>query len=131
MGTRFLCTVESPIHPQIKQRIVEASELETDLIMRTLTNTTRVARNTVSQEVLAIEGRGNATIDDLRHLVAGVRGGTVYESGDSNAGIWSSGMVQGLIHDIPTCADLVRRIVHEAETILDARLNRMRVAPAL
>jgi nitronate monooxygenase len=90
-----------------------------------------VARNTVSQEVLAIEGRGNATIDDLRHLVAGVRGGTVYESGDSNAGIWSSGMVQGLIHDIPTCADLVRRIVHEAETILDARLNRMRVAPAL
>jgi NAD(P)H-dependent flavin oxidoreductase YrpB (nitropropane dioxygenase family) len=131
MGTRFLCTVESPIHPQIKQRIVEASELETDLIMRTLTNTTRVARNTVSQEVLAIEKRGNATIDDLRHLVAGVRGGTVYESGDSNAGIWSTGMVQGLIHDIPTCADLVRRIVHEAETILDARLNRMRVAPAL
>jgi nitronate monooxygenase len=90
-----------------------------------------VARNTVSQEVLSIEGRGNATIDDLRHLVAGVRGGTVYESGDADAGIWSSGMVQGLIHDIPTCAELVQRIVRDAEAILGERLQRMRVAPAL
>jgi nitronate monooxygenase len=130
MGTRFLCTAESPIHPRIKQRIVEASELETDLILRTLTNTTRVARNTVSQEVLSIEGRGNATIDDLRHLVAGVRGGTVYESGDADAGIWSSGMVQGLIHDIPTCAELVSRIVREAEAIVGERLDRMRVVTA-
>ena len=125
MGTRFLCTVESPIHQRIKEQIVANDELATDLIMRTLTNTTRVARNTVSQEVLAIERKGGATIDDIKHLVAGVRGGTVYEGGDQNSGIWSTGMVQGLIHDIPNCADLVARIMAEASEIVAARLNSM------
>ena len=125
MGTRFLCTVESPIHQRIKEQIVANDELATDLIMRTLTNTTRVARNTVSQVVLAIERKGGATIDDIKHLVAGVRGGTVYEGGDQNSGIWSTGMVQGLIHDIPNCADLVARIMAEASEIVAARLNSM------
>ena len=125
VGTRFLCSVESPIHQRIKEQIVANDERSTDLILRTLTNTTRVARNAVSQEVIAIERKGG-TIDDLRHLVAGIRGATVYVDGDPDAGIWSAGMVQGLIHDIPTCAEIVTRIVAEAEEIIDTRLARMK-----
>jgi nitronate monooxygenase len=125
MGTRFMCTVESPIHQKIKERIVANDERSTDLIFRTLHNTARVARNSVSQEVLAVEKKGGATIDDIRHLVAGQRGRAVYEQGDPEVGIWSAGMIQGLIHDIPTCAELVARIVAEAEAIIAARLARM------
>ena len=125
MGTRFMCTVESPIHQRVKEQIVANDERATDLIFRTLHNTARVARNAVSQEVVAIERKGGATIDDIRHLVAGQRGKVVYETGDPDFGIWSAGMVQGLIHDIPTCAQLVSRIVAEAEAIIDARLARM------
>ena len=125
MGTRFMCTVESPIHQKIKEQIVANDERATDLIFRTLHNTARVARNAVSHEVLAVEKKGGATIDDVRHLVAGQRGRAVYEEGDPDFGIWSAGMVQGLIHDIPTCAELVSRIVAEAEAIIASRLNRM------
>ncbi len=125
MGTRFMCTVESPIHQRVKEQIVANDERATDLIFRTLHNTARVARNAVSQEVVAIERKGGATIDDIRHLVAGQRGKVVYEAGDPDFGIWSAGMVQGLIHDIPTCAQLVSRIVAEAEAIIGARLARM------
>jgi len=128
MGTRFMCTVESPIHQRIKEQIVANDERATELIFRTLHNTARVASNTVSREVVAIESKGGATIDDLRHLVAGQRGRGVYEFGDPDAGIWSAGQVQGLIHDIPTCAELVSRIVREAEAIIDARLKGMRSA---
>ncbi len=128
MGTRFMCTVESPIHRKIKERIVANDERATDLIFRTLHNTARVARNAISQEVLAIEKKGGATIDDVRHLVAGQRGRAVYEEGDPDFGIWSAGMIQGLIHDIPTCAELVARIVAEAEAIIRTRLARMLAA---
>ena len=128
MGTRFMCTVESPIHQKIKEQIVANDERSTDLIFRTLHNTARVARNSVSQEVLAIERKGGATIDDVRHLVAGQRGRAVYEDGDPDFGVWSAGMIQGLIHDIPTCAELVTRIVAEAEAIIAARLARMMAA---
>jgi nitronate monooxygenase len=128
MGTRFMCTVESPIHQRIKEQIVANDERATELIFRTLRNTSRVASNTVSREVVAIESKGGATIDDLRHLVAGQRGRGVYEFGDPDAGIWSAGQVQGLIHDIPTCAELVSRIVREAEAIIDERLKGMRSA---
>jgi nitronate monooxygenase len=128
MGTRFMCTVESPIHQRIKEQIVANDERATELIFRTLRNTSRVASNAVSREVVAIESKGGATIDDLRHLVAGQRGRGVYEFGDPDAGIWSAGQVQGLIHDIPTCAELVSRIVREAEAIIDARLKGMRSA---
>ena len=126
MGTRFMCTVESPIHQRVKERIVANDERATDLILRTLRNTSRVARNAVSQEVVAIESKGGATIEDLRHLVGGQRGKVVYEEGDPDFGIWSAGMVQGLIHDIPTCAELVSRIVREAEAIIARRLAGMR-----
>jgi nitronate monooxygenase len=125
MGTRFMCTVEAPIHQKIKEQIVANDERSTDLIFRTLHNTARVARNAVSQEVLAVERKGGATIDDVRHLVAGARGRAVYEEGNPDFGIWSAGMVQGLIHDIPTCAELVARIVAEAEAIIATRLARM------
>ena len=128
MGARFMCTVESPIHQKIKERIVANDERSTDLIFRSLHNTARVAKNAVSQEVLEVEKKGGATIDDVRHLVAGQGGRTVYEKGDPDFGIWSAGMVQGLIHDIPTCAELVARIVAEAEAIIATRLARMMAA---
>ncbi len=121
MGTRFMCTAESPIHENIKRRIVEADERQTDLIFRSFRNTARVARNSVSQQVIEIE-RGGGSFEDVRELVAGARGRTVYENGDPDAGIWSAGLCQGLIHDIPTCAELVERIVTEAEAIIAERL---------
>lgn len=121
MGTRFLCTVESPIHDDVKQAIVAASERDTDLILRPLGNTTRVARNAVSREVVQRLHDGG-TFEDVRDLVAGVRGRTVYETGDIDRGVWSVGQSQGLIHDIPTVADLVSRIIEEAVDIITRRL---------
>ena len=122
MGTRFMCTEEAPIHRSIKERIVEADERDTDLIFRTLRNTARVARNEVSRQVVEIEGRGDATFDDVRDLVAGTRGRKVFENGDPDYGVWSAGMCQALIHDIPTVAELVERIVGEADEIISGRL---------
>lgn len=124
MGTRFMCTKESPIHQKVKEQIVANDERATDLIFRTLHNTSRVARNAVSQEVVAIERRGGATFDDVKDLVAGARGRVVYEDGDPDYGIWSAGQVQGLIHDIPSCAELIQRMVSEAEAIIKNRLDR-------
>lgn len=121
MGTRFMCTVESGVHQNVKERLVEARERDTRLIFRQLRNTARVADNAVSREVVEKLGQG-ATFADIKHLVAGVRGARVYETGDLDAGIWSVGMVQGLIKDIPTCADLITRIVREAEEIITGRL---------
>ncbi len=122
MGTRFMCTVESPIHQKVKEQIVANDERQTNLIFRTLHNTARVAKNTVSDEVVAIERRGGAKFEDVKDLVAGARGRVVYEEGDPDYGIWSAGMVQGLIHDIPTCAELISRMVREAEEIIQGRL---------
>ncbi|HEX3803086.1 MAG TPA: nitronate monooxygenase family protein [Solirubrobacteraceae bacterium] len=124
MGTRFMCTVESPIHENVKRHIVEADERQTDLIFRTLRNTARVARNAISQEVLEIERRGG-TFEDVKHLVAGTRGVKVYELGDLDAGIWTAGICQGLINDIPTCADLIDTIMTQADRIIGERLSKM------
>jgi NAD(P)H-dependent flavin oxidoreductase YrpB (nitropropane dioxygenase family) len=121
MGTRFLCTAEAPVAHQVKERLVAADERETDLIFRTLRNTARVARNAVSQEVLERE-RAGAKFEDIRELVAGVRGRQVYEQGDTDLGIWSAGMAQGLVGDIPPVAELVERIVGEAATAIEQRL---------
>ena len=122
MGTRFLCTEEAPIHARVKEQIVAASERDTELIFRTLHNTARVARNAVSEEVVGIERAGGATFEDIRHLVAGARGRKVFEEGDPDFGIWTSGMCQGLIDDIPTVDELVGRIVAEAEELITGRL---------
>jgi len=127
MGTRFMCTKEAPVHINVKQEMLKNDERSTELIFRTLRNTARVAKNAISRQVLEIEGKGGATIDDISHLVAGTRGKVVLEDGDMDHGIWSAGMVQGIINDIPSCEELVSRIVREAEEIIDARLNAFRV----
>lgn len=124
MGSRFMCTVESPIHPNVKQAIVEGTELGTELIFRTLNNTGRVASNTVSREVVDILKWGG-TFADVRHLVSGARGRTVYETGDLEAGIWWIGTSMGLIDDIPTVGELVTRIVEEAQDLITGRLAGM------
>jgi nitronate monooxygenase len=123
MGTRFMATVESPIHQKVKEQIVANDERQTNLIFRTMHNTARVAKNAVSDQVVAIERAGGAKFEDVKDLVAGARGRVVYEAGDPDYGIWSAGQIQGLIHDIPTCAELIHRIVREAEEIITARLG--------
>jgi nitronate monooxygenase len=130
MGTRFMATAESPIHENIKRQIVENDERATDLIFRTMRNTSRVAKNDISQQVVALERQG-AAFEDVRELVAGTRGKVVYETGDPDHGIWSAGQVQGLIHDVPTCAELIHRIVREAEEIIQGRLASMVVQRTL
>lgn len=117
MGTRFLATVEAPIHAAVKQQLVASDERATDLVYRSYRNTARVARNAVSQQVLEMEKSG-AKFEDIRALVAGVRGRKVYETGDLDAGIWSAGMAQGLIHDVPSVQELIERIVTEAERLI-------------
>jgi NAD(P)H-dependent flavin oxidoreductase YrpB (nitropropane dioxygenase family) len=129
MGTRFMCTHESPIDPAIKQAIVDGDERGTELIFRQLRNTARVAKNSVSIEVVRILNDGGQ-FPDIQELVAGVRGRKVYENGDPEAGIWSVGMVQGLIHDVPTCEELVHRIVNEAAELIQARLAGSLARPA-
>ena len=124
MGTRFMCTVESPIHQNIKQAIVDGNELGTELIFRSLHNTARVASNAVSREVVEILKNGGQ-FGDVMELVAGSRGRKVFEDGDPDAGIWTVGTVMGLIHDIPTCGELVGRMVREAEEIITGRLAGM------
>jgi NADH:quinone reductase (non-electrogenic) len=121
MGTRFLCTAEAPVHERVKQAIVDADERQTELILRPLRNTSRVARNAVSVEVVRLMNEG-AVFSDVRDLVAGKRGRIVYETGDLDAGIWSAGNCQGLIDDIPTVAELVERIITDAEKLMDAGL---------
>ncbi|MBV8918180.1 NAD(P)H-dependent flavin oxidoreductase [Bradyrhizobium sp.] len=128
MGTRFMCTKESPIHQLIKEKIVANDERETELIFRTMRNTSRVARNAVSTQVVAMEKQG-ATFDEVRELVAGARGKMVYATGNADEGIWSAGQVQGLIHDIPSCGELVSRIIREAEAIIRSRLEGMMSMP--
>ncbi|ONM49012.1 NAD(P)H-dependent flavin oxidoreductase [Nocardia donostiensis] len=121
MGTRFLCTQESSIDQQVKEQIVANTERDTQLIFRTMRNTARVADNEISRKVVEIEKAGG-TFEDVRELVSGARGRRVFEEGDLDAGIWSVGLCQGLIHDIPSCADLIARMVAEAEELITARL---------
>lgn len=125
MGTRFMATQEAAIHENVKRRIVESTERDTLLTNRTLRNTSRVARNAISEEVLKIQQDPTKTIEDVRHLVAGVRGRTnVLEGGDLDGGIWTIGQSAGLIHDIPTCADMVANIMRQAETVIDNNARR-------
>ncbi|EFC79604.1 nitronate monooxygenase family protein [Parafrankia sp. EUN1f] len=127
MGTRFLSTVEAPVHIDVKAAIVEASELDTELIFRPLRNTSRVSSNSISRDVVARLAAGG-TFDDVRDLVAGARGRTVFETGDLEAGVWTVGTSQGLVHDVPTVADLIERTVAEAEHVITARLPGLMVS---
>ncbi|SMC25643.1 2-nitropropane dioxygenase precursor [Desulfacinum hydrothermale DSM 13146] len=121
MGTRFLATREAPIHERIKKILVEADERQTTLILRSLKNTARVFRNRVAEEVLKLEEQG-AGIQDIGPLVSGKRGERVWSQGDPEAGIWAAGLVVGLIADVPTVAELVERIVRDAESIIGEKL---------
>jgi len=122
MGTRFLATQEAPVHDNLKQKLVEATELDTLLIFRKFRNTARVFKNSVALEVAEIESRHDSEFEDVAELVAGALGAVVLEEGDMEAGIWSAGVSAGLIHDIPTVAELVSRIVGEAEEVINKRL---------
>ena len=117
MGTRFMCTREAPIHDNIKQALVNATERDTNLMFRTMHNTARVFKNAISNEVVAMEKQG-AKFDDVRHLVAGARGKVALREGKLDEGVVSAGMVIGLIDDIPTCAELLERIVAECRESL-------------
>jgi NAD(P)H-dependent flavin oxidoreductase YrpB (nitropropane dioxygenase family) len=126
MGTRFIATVEAPVHPRVKQAIIDATELDTRLIMRPLRNTERVLKNAAVDRLLEKERElGDAlTIADIIDEVAGVYP-RVMRDGDIDSGAWSCGMVAGLIHDIPTVDELITRIMAEAETIIAGRLAGM------
>ncbi len=121
MGTRFCATREAPIHDRFKRALVDADERDTDLIFRSYRNTARVARNAVSRAVRAIEAEGRP-FDDVANLVKGSRGREGLASGNLDHGIWTAGMVQGLIRDIPTVAELVSRIMAQARTLAAARI---------
>ena len=120
MGTRFIATVEAPVHENVKKALVEADELATRLIMRPLRNTERVLSNAAVEKIREIEKEKGASvsIEDIYPLVAGTQNRKVLHNGEMDAAAWSCGMVAGLIHDIPTCKDLVERIVREAEEII-------------
>jgi nitronate monooxygenase len=126
MGTRFIATKEAPVHEKVKQAIVAATELDTRLIMRPLRNTERVLNNAAVQRLLEKERSLGAGLkfDDIVKEVAGVYPKVMID-GDVDAGAWSCGMVAGLIHDIPTCKELIDRIMAEAEVLIRHRLAGM------
>jgi NADH:quinone reductase (non-electrogenic) len=125
MGTRFCATREAPIHDNVKQAYIDNDERGSFLIFRKLKNTARVGRSAVSEEVVRRLAQPDATFDDVRELVAGAKGREVLETGDLSRGVFWAGMVQGLIHDTPSCAELIDRIVAEAEEIVRNRLGGM------
>ncbi|KIW92538.1 uncharacterized protein Z519_06385 [Cladophialophora bantiana CBS 173.52] len=115
MGTRFMCTIEAPIHINIKQAIVEASEHDTELVLRRWRNTSRLFKNKVAQEAIAIEKSSTTgKFEEVAPYVSGKRGREVFINGDKDYGVWTAGQVIGLIHDIPSCQQLLSRIESEA-----------------
>ena len=124
MGTRFIATREAPVHDNVKQAILDATELDTRLVMRALRNTERVLKNKGVERLIEIEReRGRALkIDDILDEVAGVYPKVMID-GDMDAGAWSCGMVVGLINDVPTVKELIDRTMIEAETIIRQRLT--------
>lgn len=126
MGTRFCATREAPIHENVKQAYIANDERGTSLIFRNLHNTARVGKSAVSDEVVRRLAQPGAEFKDVAELVSGAKGRIVLEQGDLSAGVFWAGQVQGLIHDIPTCKELIERIIREAENIIDARLRGFR-----
>lgn len=122
MGTRFCATVEAPIHQRVKDFLVQNTERDTKLIFRGFKNTGRVARNSVSDQVADIGSRPGAVFADVQPLVSGAKGRVALTTGDLDAGLIWAGQIQGLIRDIPTCADLLSRMVQEAEEIIRGRM---------
>ena len=122
MGTRFCATVEAPIHDNVKQFLVANDERATNLIFRRFKNTGRVAKNSVSDKVVEISAGADAVFADIQPYVGGALGRKALETGDLDAGLIWAGQIQGLIHDVPTCAVLIDRIMREAEGIIAGRL---------
>lgn len=124
MGTRFLCTVESSVHQNIKETIVKAQETDTALVLRRWRNTTRLYRNKVTEEALKVEqGSKTGEFSEIAPFVSGKRGREVFINGDPEYGVWTAGQVIGLIHDIPTCKELITRIEREAEGAMREKLD--------
>ncbi|KAL9026535.1 MAG: hypothetical protein Q9196_004815 [Gyalolechia fulgens] len=119
MGTRFMCTVEAPIHIKVKEAIVQAQETDTELVLRRWRNTSRLFGNKVAKEAVKVERESQSgKFEDVAPYVSGKRGREVFLNGDVDYGVWTAGQVIGLIHDIPTCRDLIERIEREAEETL-------------
>ena len=126
MGTRFVATVESPVHENIKQQIVENTERSTNVIFRKFRNSARVAKNSVSDEIIEIQNQEGSTFADIAHLASGARGRErALANGEVDGGVWWAGQTQGLIGDVPTTAELVERIVSEGRSIVTDRLAGM------
>lgn len=124
MGTRWLCTQESPIHENVKKTIVKAKETDTNLLLKPLNNSVRCYNNAVAKEVENIEKTTfGYKFEQVQHLMSGKRGNQVYETGDVDAGIWSCGQAAGLIKDIPTCQELVNRLERETVEIVSRTQN--------
>jgi NAD(P)H-dependent flavin oxidoreductase YrpB (nitropropane dioxygenase family) len=126
MGTRFVATQEAPVHRNVKQTLVDHSELDTKLIMRTLRNTERVINNSVVEKVLEIEdGKGETKIEDLMPYVSGLVGKKMLEDGQMEKGIMVAGQSMGLVRDIPTCKELLDRIMDEAEAMIKEKFTQV------
>ena len=125
MGTRFCATKEAPIHDNVKQAYVDNDERGSFLIFRKFKNTARVGRSEVSEEVVRRLAEPDANFSDVQELVAGTAGRELLETGDLSKGVFWAGMIQGLIHDIPTCQELIDRIIGEAEAIVQEKLTSM------
>ncbi|KXJ89790.1 hypothetical protein Micbo1qcDRAFT_136888 [Microdochium bolleyi] len=124
MGTRFMCTLEAPIHHNIKETIVKADETDTSIVMRRWTNTTRLYKNKVTEAALKVERESKTgEFAEMAPYVSGKRGKEVFINGDPEFGVWTAGQVIGLIHDIPSCHDLLQRIEREAEETLTSKLK--------
>lgn len=122
MGTRFCATQEAPIHENIKQLIVNNDERATNLIFRKFKNTGRVAKTEISDKVVEVSSRPDSVFEDIQPYVSGAKGRQALESGDLSAGLVWAGQVQGIIHDIPTCDQLIKTIMSDAESIIKQRL---------
>ena len=125
MGTRFVATREAPVHANVKQALVAHGERDTRLIMRTLRNTERVMHNQTVDKVLEIESRGNTKIEDIVPYVSGLVGKEMLEDGQMDKGVLSAGQSMGFIRDIPTCRELLDRIMKAAEEIIQEKFSQV------
>jgi len=125
MGTRFVATREAPVHDNVKQALVNFGERDTRLIMRTLRNTERVLHNQTVDKVLDIESKGDTKIEDIAPFVSGLVGKEMLEDGDTEKGVLSAGQSMGLVRDIPTCRELLDRIMAEAEKIIKEKFAQV------
>ena len=125
MGTRFMATIEAPIHDNVKQALVEGTENSTTLVMRTMKNTERVYKNKAAEEVVALEKEYPGQFEKIHHLVRGENYRKVFqETGNLEDGVWSAGTVMGLIDSVVSCEQLCNSIIAEAESVIRDRLAK-------